>query len=188
MKIYLKSFLAIMFILAVTSTSKCQTMHHGGYFSPTVSIAKINSQTGVITGGKAMWIIGEHFGLGGGYYSLVSNINAVDIGNNESYKLGISYGGLEFTYLFFPTDAISLSANFLTAGGALKKPVQDYNGDFQLWQPGFSFGYKLNEYFSLNITTSYSFIGNLGNYRGLTSESIKGFSYSLSLLLGRYTW
>jgi hypothetical protein len=182
-------------LLVISSFIFPQQLNHGGFISPGIQFTSINGQQCLFAGAQAMWVLHNHFAIGGAIYGLTDRVTLpISSTNGDPYTLNMSYGGLQFAYLVYPVKNLTISAAILCAGGdikftAPKNGLQNpdyYPSELLVWQPQLSAGYKISPYFTIWGSAGYRFITQFDTYY-LTRNDLKGFSASLSFSFGKFS-
>jgi hypothetical protein len=190
-----KYFLYIFFPFFYTVILNAQTYGGGAFGAPEIKLTKLVNQSAVLVGAKMGWIIDKHFVIGGGYYSLVSDINTkmTDV-EGKPYYLGFSYGGLELEYIFLPDSEFNLSADMLFAGGGLSYSVKnknasdsyDYSQDLLVWEPSLNFEIKTLSWMHIDFGLSYRLISQFDEVYSVSKSDLQNLNFLIILKFGKY--
>jgi hypothetical protein len=191
----IKHYYCIAFIFFFAAILNAQQFKGGAFGAPEIKITKLVDQSALLVGGRLGWIINKHFVLGGGFYSLVSNINTgmTDV-EGKSYYLGFSYGGLELEYVFLPDNKFNFSADMLFAGGGVSYSVKNKNAedsydltqDLLVWEPSLNFELKTLSWMHVDFGLSYRFISQFDKFYNTSKSDLQGFNFLLILKFGEY--
>lgn len=95
-------------------------LESGGFAGPSVRVTRLAGSTGVVFGGRGVWIIHHSIGLGGGYYDLVPRVpDPAPPASLPDRRLGLSYGGVEVEYMRHADRPLHWSVGTLVGGGAV---------------------------------------------------------------------
>jgi hypothetical protein len=183
-------FTTLIFVFIASAGAQTNS----GFLEPSFSLSRLNGQTGIITGARAMWIINGSWGIGGEFYSVVNNVSINELGSYSSkpYSLELNYGGLCLMYVLPSIGAIRGSLSFSGSGGGMKllPPDQNdasfYGNDILLWEPRISFAYTIIPEISIVINGGYRFITQMLDYHSLTVSDIQSWSVGFGLRFGKY--
>lgn len=152
-------------------------------------------QPALLTGGRGGWVINHSIVLGGGFYSLINDIETryVDPLNGRTMIMNLNCGGLEFEYIYPSTEYIHASVLMFLGGGGVKYRARDesipytslYGGSFLVWEPQLNAELNLSRFLHIGVGISYRFIRNT-NYFELNNEDLSGFTTVLTLKYGNY--
>ena len=79
-----------------------------GFGGPVAKITTINGQSAILLGGRGGWIFDHRFVIGGGIYTLVTEVDAAGdiLPAQGPLDVDFSYLGLEMEYVFRPNALI----------------------------------------------------------------------------------
>jgi hypothetical protein len=119
----------------------------GAFIAPVLKISTTNEQVINLLGIKGGWVINKRFVIGAEYYALNSNVPAgwINPANGIPTLIKFTTGGLNFEYIFFRGNNISLSAEIFMGGAGINiQPSNLYGGDFLVWEPQLNSNIDLN--------------------------------------------
>lgn len=187
----MKNIACIIFVIsALMFETYSQTIEHGGYVAPVMKLTSVNGQAATFLGGKAIWVIHEHFGIGAAAYGLVNRISgpASSI-DHLKRNLDLGYGGLVFEYFSAPAKDISLTIGILCAGADLRfyMPETGFPEQFLIWEPQVSCGYKISSVFTLWAGISYRFLAQYNDANPLMQTDVQGLTATFSVSFGKFS-
>ncbi len=191
----LPGILLLCFLTFTACSAQEQTLiagnfESGGFGGPVVKIGSFNGQTGVLVGGRGGWIINHTFILGGGAYSLVSDINASTPGPGQEPYLNFGYAGLELEYTPHWDRLVHLSVGLLVgAGGVGTRQANGSNsGDsrsFFTMEPWVNANLNVTHFFRISAGMTYRWV--TGAHSGAASDGgLSGLSGMLLLRFGSF--
>ena len=180
-------------LITLAEFMPAQICDNGAFAAPVLKMTKIGGHTGLITGGRAGWIINKKIVLGAGYYILTNEVSSdyrVQPGNQD-LLIDFNYGGLEFEYLVLYESTYNLSLSmFLGSGGItfyLKDKSKSFSyGNLLVWEPQISFEVKLNEWIHADAGISYRMISSYTEIYDVSRNDLQGITGILTLKLGGY--
>jgi hypothetical protein len=171
----------------------------GAYIAPVIKISTINEQVINLLGVKGGWVINNRFVIGAQYYALNSNVPAgwINPANGIPALIKFTTGGLNFEYIFFRSNNISLSAEIFMGGAGINiQPSTAYGGDFLIWEPQLNTNIDLNDWSHLSLGISYRTTSALDSYHlngsgnfpplDLSINELSGWTFNISFVFGNY--
>ena len=163
----------------------------GGFGGPVVKITQVNSESGVLAGGRGGWIINHKFIVGGGGYGLSTNHKSPNYSSETPYYIEMGYGGLELEYVVGSNKVVHYSLQALIGAGGVNFRIKDggsvdgENDSFFVVEPGANL--ELNVAKSLRISAGASYRHIVGaDYRGLGNSDLSGLAANVVLKFGRF--
>ena len=94
----------------------------GGFGGPVVKLTTITRQTALMIGGRGGWILDHTFLVGGGVYTLVTDVDGPTgiYPTLEPLDVDFSWFGLELEHIFKPSELIHYSLYAFVGGGAVR--------------------------------------------------------------------
>jgi hypothetical protein len=94
----------------------------GGFGGPVAKFTSISSQGAIMLGARGGWIFDHSFVIGGGIYTLVSEVDAPDniLPTQGPLDIDFSYFGLEAEYVFQPSSLFHYSFYLFIGAGAIR--------------------------------------------------------------------
>ncbi len=195
----LRLFTIIIFVAIFFSNFSLfaqQDNNNSAFGAPVIKYTSLVGQDAVMLGGRFGWMIDKSIVLGGGIYSLVSNVktNFIDPISGQNVILGLNCGGLEFEYIFFSDEPVHGSIDMLFAGGGVTYSVENKNvphtsyfsQNLLVWEPQINIEFKIVDWFHLATGVSYRLISSYNGYFGITSNDLKGLTGLLTFKFGKY--
>jgi hypothetical protein len=177
-----------------------EEISNGGFGAPVIKFTSINSQFGVLVGGKGGWIIDHSIVLGAAGYGLVNNVEGTLVSSGDKMLLNFGYGGFDMGYIISSDKIVHMSVNVLIGGGVVSHRV-DYNvldwnwsisdlgtintNKFFVAEPEVNVELNLVKFFRIDIGASYRFISGI-NRNGLTNSDLSGPSAIMTLKFGKF--
>lgn len=163
----------------------------GGY-------SEIDNYHAVLFGGRFGLMAGHSIGVGLGATGFMNEYHYEPVLGRESFLAG-GYGGLYIEPVLLPRWPVHLSFPVLFGAGGISYVSKNdsYNDNviedselFLIVEPAAEIELNLTRFFRLAMGASYrfptSFDAGLAGTPVINAESIKGFSYTLSLKFGRF--
>jgi hypothetical protein len=92
----------------------------GGYGGPVSKIGIFNGKPVMLSGGKGAWIINHKLAIGGGGYSMVTDLKSGEISNNEKpLFMDLNYGGFELEYIINSDKLVHFTIHSMFGRGTL---------------------------------------------------------------------
>ena len=173
----------------VNNTSK------SGYGGPLIEVPYINSDWGIVIGGKGGFIINRQFAFGGIGKALVSNNNFLgdNLNGNENASLDLRFGagGFFVEYIFKLESPIhfSIPVNFMAGGITIEdatfEGAEIESSGIFIIEPGINLEFNVSNAFIPAISISYRqvFGSSLVN---LSNEDISGVNIGLIFKFGKF--
>ncbi len=196
MKKYLQLSAAfyVFFSLVVITSIKAQ--ENGAFGAPVLKYTSISGQGALLAGGRFGWIINRSFVVGGGIYSLVSQVkaNSIDPVSGQEFMTAFNYGGLEFEYVFLSDLVVHATLDMLCAGGGLSMNVSDrnvphtsyYGQDLLVWEPGINLETNIVDWLHIDAGISYRLISSFNSYNSVSKNDLQGLNGILTFKFGSY--
>jgi hypothetical protein len=170
----------------------------GAYGAFTAGYSVIDNNHAVLLGGRFGWLASHSVGIGFGATGFINEFHyEPSLGRDASLAGG--YGGLYIEPILFPRFPLHLSFPVLFGAGGIsyvsKEESQNNNliedsEAFLLVEPGVEMELNLTRFCRLAFGTTYrlptSFDVGLAGTPKANAESIKGWSYTISLKFGRF--
>jgi hypothetical protein len=226
----MKKFFLIMMAFALSLTTvladdaksqnpekkdEIQTMFGAGdikstfYGALTAKVTQINSEVGILTGGRLCWTINKTFSIGFGGTGLVSehSVNYQSLTDTAKTKLQMFNGGLFLEYIHNSKDLIHFSANTLIGFGGVYYtndkvfPNDNYNYhsrnmDNMPWvanfviEPAVAVEFNITKHFRVGLEASYRYTTKISENDLYTADKkledvkLNGFSGGLVFQFG----
>jgi len=173
---------------------------NGGFGAPVVKFTSINSQFGVLAGGRGGWIINHSLILGIGGYGLVNNVNAADMIIDRGPFLNFGYGGFEMEYIRNWDKMVHASIYLLLGGGAVSQRTNIFaeplvwttsnfgpfnSTNFFIAEPAVNIELNIVKFFRIDIGASYRLISGV-NRIGLNNSDFGSPSFVIPLKFGKF--
>jgi hypothetical protein len=190
-------FLFLLLVVVFPALSQEQTLiggdfESGGFGGPVLKVTTVNGVGAVMVGGRGGWIINHSFVLGGGGYSLVTNVKAKLTDSAHQY-IELGYGGLDLEYIASSDDLLHLSMGLLIGGGSAG--YKNENSDsfnqhhsmdsFFVLEPSVHANLNVTHYFRIAAGVSYRYITGLQSVVA-TNADLSGPSAVLTLKFGKF--
>jgi hypothetical protein len=177
--------------------------HSGGYGGLELKVTKVNSEVGLMVGGRGGWIINNTFAIGLGGNGLVTNHlvkNVKDVyGKDTSAYLRIGYGGLILSYINSSNEVAHFTINMLLgAGGASYTSswnnlmnnrnnfdMFDENSAFFVFEPGLGIELNVTKFFRIELGASYRMISGLSLSKTVDKD-VSGLTGNLAFKFGSF--
>jgi len=186
----------IFLILIIINKPNTFAQENGAFGAPVLKYTSLAGQSSLIAGGKFGWIINKSFVLGGGIYSLVSQVkaNSIDPISGQEFMLSFNYGGLEFEYVILADEPVHASIDMLCAGGGLSMNVKNLNvthssffgDDLLIWEPELNLEIQVVYWLHIDAGISYRLISSFDNYNGITKDDLQGLNGVITFKFGKY--
>ncbi len=170
----------------------------GAYFDFTSGYSVIDDKHAVLFGGRFGWLPSQSVGVGLGATGFLNEYHYEPSIDKDVFLAG-GYGGLYIEPILFGRSPVHLSFPILLGAGGISyvsKEPDNYNNfvedteAFLLIEPAVEIELNLTRFFRLAIGTTYrfptSFDVGLSDTSKASAESLKGFSYTLSLKFGKF--
>jgi hypothetical protein len=149
----------------------------GAFIAPVLKISTTNEQVINLLGIKGGWVINKRFVI--------------------PTLIKFTTGGLNFEYIFFRGNNISLSAEIFMGGAGINiQPSNLYGGDFLVWEPQLNTNIDLNDWSHLSLGISYRITSALDNYHidgsgnfpplDFSINNLWGWTFNISFIFGMY--
>jgi len=193
--ILLTAFAATLF--AQEETLLKSDVETGGFGGPVAKFTRINGQAALMIGGRGGWILNHSLILGGGVYTVVTEVNAAtDIFPTQGpLDIDFSYFGLEVEYVFRPSALVHYSLYAFVGGGAVRfvKDVGTGKSDTQVDETDLAFVFEPAANAELNVTNwcrvmagaSYRITAGITQV-GLSNKDFAGLTASLTIKFGSF--
>jgi len=168
-KLLILLIIAVSPILAQVETLVGDGFHSGGYGGLLFRVGIVKGEAALFSGGRGAWIINHRFAIGGGGYSMLTDVktDAVTTGGNPLY-MKIHMGGLELEYIE-DSDKLLHWTFLVTLGGGTvavrtKGSTADYDSDeFFVMEPNANMDLNINKWFRIGVGVSYRFAIGVDN-------------------------
>jgi hypothetical protein len=170
----------------------------GAYFAFTSGYSVINDKHAVLFGGRFGWLPAQSIGVSLGATGFLNEYHYEPSIDRDVFLAG-GYGGLYLEPILFARWPVHLSFPILLGAGGISyvsKEPDNYNNlvedteAFLIAEPAAEIELNLTRFFRLAIGASYrfptSFDVGLSDSPKASAESLKGFSYTLSLKFGKF--
>jgi hypothetical protein len=193
-----KNFLIITFLLLAVKIVLPQNNSSDNYVfgAGTVQYIKMFNTNCVVLGARGAWVIDQKYVLGFGIYNNITNIDKqIACYNNQSYKIGVNYGGLELGYIQRINQSIRFNFSMLLAGGGVYlnntnpkgSPLSPYGLDYLVWQPEGTIETDITSLIHVSLGASYHLISSMVvNYYGISANDVKGLSGIFTIKIGTF--
>ncbi len=168
---------------------------HGGYGGPWLIVAPVKNEAGLFLGGYGGWFINHCFLIGGGGYSLVSELKAPVLGpNGETLYFEMGYGGLVFEYVDKSHKMVHYTIKTLIGAGELvynykmsegNWPFDHTNDSFFIIEPDINMELNVSTHFRAGLGVGYRYISGV-QLEGITDEELSGLCANLTLKFGSF--
>jgi hypothetical protein len=188
-------FLVALF-MCVSMNAQMQTLGEenfagGGYGGPVLKVGLVNGNPVLLSGGRGAWIINHKLALGGGSYSMVTDLKTSEISNNEKpLYMDLSYGGFEMDYIFNYNKLVHLTLHSMFGGGTLRllehNPTLTINNDkIFMFEPSLNVDVNINSWVRIGFGASYRYSMGL-DIAEISYSDINGFSGLITLKFGSF--
>jgi len=188
-------FLVALFI-SVSMNAQVQTLGgenftSGGYGGPVSKVGLVHGNPVLFSGGRGAWIINHKLALGGGSYSMVTDLKTSEISNNEKpLFMDLNYGGFEMEYIFNYEKLVHLTVHSMFGGGTLRllehNPTMTINNDkIFMVEPSLNIDVNINSWVRIGVGASYRYSIGL-DIAGMSSSDINGFSGLITFKFGSF--
>jgi len=188
-------FLVALF-MCVSMNSQVHTIDgenltNGGYGGPVSKVGLVNGNPVLLTGGRGAWIINHKLALGGGSYSMVTDLKTSEISNNEkNLFMNLNYGGIEMEYIFNYDKLVHLTVQSMFGGGTLNllehNPTVTTNSDkIFMVEPSLNVEVNINSWLHIGVGASYRYSVGL-DIAEISPSDINGFSGLIILKFGSF--
>ncbi|MFC1561196.1 hypothetical protein ACFL4V_01830 [Candidatus Latescibacterota bacterium] len=171
-------------VMAQEKTLISGEIEHGGFGGPRYKLTQINGETVYISGGRGGWIINHMFVIGGGGYSLQSDIDVtlgtLSGGVKTEQKLDFNYSGFEFEYIGKSDNTIHYTIYTLLGGGNVSCGETDR---VFVFEPAVNGELNVIKWFRINVGISYRLVTGL-DISGLDESDLSGIGASITLKFG----
>ncbi len=192
-------------IMASISYAEEETLLNGvtdsGYFAgPVWKMTRYNGDMDVLLGGHAGWIINHTYSVGIGGYGMMSGFRMPMHGHgsfdDHDHGNKLSYGGVEFEYIWNSDKLMHYSFSALLGAGSLG--IDDHQGieeeylDHEhytdtvfVFEPSVNGIVNINPWFRLGVGVSYRLV-NGSDTIGIDSSDAGGAAMTLTLKFGTF--
>ncbi|HLE33031.1 MAG TPA: hypothetical protein VJB38_10510 [Bacteroidota bacterium] len=196
------AFFVLMFMIAAIAAGQEETLFEGetetsGFGAPVLKYTNIRNQGALMFGGRGGWIINHTFVIGGGGYSVVTDVNAPATVYPFAQPLDIKfeYGGLEVEYLFNPNSLGHFGLYILIGGGTIRYVKDIGEGDSNqqtgendyvfVLEPAVTGELNVTTWFRLNAGLSYRHVSGVTQV-GLKQSDFAGLTGTLTFKFGTF--
>lgn len=148
-------------VAAQTETLVGDDFQSGGYGAPIWKVTTVAGKTTVMSGGRGAWVINRTYSLGGGGFSLVSDLETDEVSTDgKPLFLRMSYGGLELGYMHRTAKLVHLVFHLTMGGGTVElrehSPSKEEASDnFYALEPSLGVDANVTTWFRLGAGVSY---------------------------------
>jgi len=171
---------------------------HGGFGAPVVKFTTVNSEFGVLVGGRGGWLINHQISLGLGGYGLVTNTQLDGFEDDLVRYLDFGYGGFELEYIMSNNEVIHLTFSALIGAGGTNYRYSNYDYEnfdwdekyttsdaFFVGEPTINAELNVTTFFRINIGVGYRFVSGVHN-NYITDSELSGVSGQIQLKFGSF--
>jgi hypothetical protein len=154
-------FILVTHLFAQEETLTGNGIESGGYGGPVWKVGLFNGKAGFLSGGRGGWIINHTFVIGGGGYSLITDIETDHTGDTGKARyLDMEYGGLELEYINRSDRLIHWTIHAMIGSGQAKLKEHDpidviENDRFFVIEPSFNIDINIAKWFRIGFGASY---------------------------------
>lgn len=183
MKKYLLILIFLVLVIPFSAFAEEKTLvgngfDNGGYGGPVVKFMSLGGDVGVLVGGRGGWIINHTFVIGGGGYSLKTDIA---INGND---LRLNYGGFEFEYIWRSDATVHFTIHTGIGGGKVSYTDAGISDKFFYIEPTFNGEINIMSWFRINAGVGYLWVDNIQNMPGLSSSDVRGMTGTIVFKFG----
>ena len=196
MKKYLQAFTSLLILFLVIFCQPAFAQENGAFGAPVLIYTSLAGQSALLAGGRFGWIINKSFVVGGGIYSLVSQLkaNSIDPISGQEFMIAFNFGGLEFEYVLLSDSPVHASFDMLFAGGGLSMNVPNrnvphtsyYGQDLLVWEPGINLETNIVDWLHIDAGVSYRIISSFDQYESVSKDDLQGLNGVLTFKFGAY--
>lgn len=184
-------------------------VEHGGYGALTIGYTTVDSESALLIGGRAGWLIDHHFTVGLAGYGFFNNLQPKDnVPAYKNYNVAGGYGGLFLEAIIAPNYPVHVAIPVLIGAGgvsAFDPSYWDYNSNyyydeynydgaaFFIVEPGLEVELNIVKFFRLAVGANYRWTSNINleyeyefgeePYK-LPNDILDGFTYHMTLKFG----
>jgi len=94
----------------------------GGFGGPVAKLTRVNGQSAIMLGARGGWIFDHSFVIGGGIYTLISEVDAQEniLPAESPLDIDFSYFGLEAEYVFQNSSLVHYNFYMFIGAGAVR--------------------------------------------------------------------
>ncbi|TAL63493.1 MAG: hypothetical protein EPN88_12210 [Bacteroidetes bacterium] len=186
----------VALLMSVSINAQVQTPERdntpsGGYGGPVFKVGTFNGKTGLLSGGRGAWILNHQVAIGGGSYSLSSDIKLDKLSSNENpLYMNLSYQGFEIEYIHNSEKMVNWTVHTMIGGGSVR--LLEHNPDvsidkdmISIIEPGINIDINVCNWFRIGIGASYRIASGL-DMTELSNFDINGFAGTVILKFGRF--
>lgn len=194
----MQKLLGVLVVLCVATALVAQEktligkeIESGGYGGPVWKAGLVNGKTGVFSGGRGAWIINHKFAIGGGGYSLTTDVRSDGSGENgKPLYIQLEYGGFEMEFIHDSDKIVHWTFHTLFGGGSARlveqKPDRTITSEkFYMVEPSVDLDFNVTSWFRFGIGAGYRVAMGL-NLPGVANSDISGPSALIILKFGSF--
>jgi hypothetical protein len=152
----------------------------GGYGGPVFKFISLGGNTGVLSGGRGGWIINHTFVIGGGGYSLLTDIPI------EGNDLRLNYGGFEVEYIYRSDAVVHFTVHVGLGGGNVTYKNTNDSDKFFYIEPTLNGEVNILKWFRINAGIGYLWVDKIQNMPSLSSSDVRGITGTIVFKLGGF--
>ncbi len=164
----------------------------GGFGGPVWKLGSINGKAGIFSGGRGGVVINHGLVIGGGGYTLISDVKT-DLNTPETGKtlyIEMHYGGLEIEYISRSNRLFHYNLMALLGSGTIKLvthgPDDEYkNNRFFVIEPGVNAELNVNSWMRAGLGAGYRIIFGT-DLPDLTDQDLSGISAVVTFKFGSF--
>ncbi len=153
---------------------------HGGYGGPVFKVTSIDGELSFFSGGRGGWIINHTFVIGGGGYSLLSDVSIN--GNN----LNMNYGGLEVEYIYRSESLLHFTVHTGLGFGNVEYSDTSFDDRYFFIEPSLNAELNVFKWFRVNAGAGYLYVNGIENMPGLSDSDVRGIMGSIVFKFGLF--
>jgi hypothetical protein len=190
-KILFVIFFSTVSLFGQAETLLSNNLESGGFGGAVVKFTQVNSEVGLLGGGRGGWLINHTFIIGGGGYGLTSSITPNLFQNGKSLNLIMGYGGVEMEYIYLSNSLLHTSIYLLLGGGGLvSKNFSDVEcpritDNFWVANPSINVEINVTSFFRITVGAGYRFVTGV-TLGYLMNSDIAGAEGVLTFKFGKF--
>lgn len=186
----------VALLMGVSINAQVQTLvtnniSRGGYGGPVFKVGTINGKAGFLSGGRGALILNHKVAIGGGSYSMISDIKLDQLSSNENMLyMDMSYGGFEIEYIYDREKMVNWTVHTMIGGGTVR--LSEHNPDVSIEknnlfivEPGINMDIKVFNYLRIGIGACYRITSGL-DMTELSNSDFSGFAGTVIFKFGRF--
>ena len=189
-------FIFTMIIMFGVSWAQEQTLvgkniENGGYGGLAWKLSSINGTSTVLAGARGGWILNHTFAIGGGGYSIISDVKTELFSQNDRpLYIMLDYGGLELEYIHNSDNLFHWTLHTLLGGGQVI--LQEHNPENNLasdnlfvFEPSLNVDLNITHWFRMGMGVSYRLVTGIeGDI--VDNSDVNGVNGLLVLKFGKF--